>query len=104
MTSNHDLDLFELCTLSTQDVAGATRIPIETVWSAAKSGSLYGRKLGREWRFTISAVREWIGLSPNDQTVRRRDARAECRLVRRPRSCRASVTPGRRLPPSIEHP
>lgn len=57
-------DLSELRTLSAQDVADATGVPIETVWSAAKNGSLYGRKLGREWRFTIPAVKEWIGLSP----------------------------------------
>jgi excisionase family DNA binding protein len=58
------LDLSELRTLSAQEVADATGVPIETVWSAAKNGSLYGRKLGREWRFTIPAVKEWIGLSP----------------------------------------
>ncbi len=62
MTSD-DLDLSELRTLSAQEVADATGVPIETVWSAAKNGSLYGRKLGREWRFTIPAVKEWIGLS-----------------------------------------
>lgn len=58
------LDLSELRTLSAQEVADATGVPIETVWSGAKNGSLYGRKLGREWRFTIPAVKEWIGLSP----------------------------------------
>jgi excisionase family DNA binding protein len=57
------LDLSELRTLSAQEVADATGVPIETVWSAAKNGSLYGRKLGREWRFTIPAVKEWIGVS-----------------------------------------
>lgn len=61
--SSDDLDLSELRTLSAQEVADATGVPIETVWSAAKNGSLYGRKLGREWRFTIPAVKEWIGLS-----------------------------------------
>lgn len=60
---DQDLDLSELRTLSAQEVADATGVPIETVWSAAKNGSLYGRKLGREWRFTIPAIREWIGLS-----------------------------------------
>lgn len=62
MTPDENLDLAELRTLSAQEVADATGVPIETVWSAAKNGSLYGRKLGREWRFTIPAVREWIGL------------------------------------------
>lgn len=62
MTSD-DFDLSELRTLSAQEVADATGVPIETVWSAAKNGSLYGRKLGREWRFTIPAVKEWIGLA-----------------------------------------
>jgi excisionase family DNA binding protein len=61
------LDLSELRTLSAQEVADATGVPIETVWSAAKNGSLYGRKLGREWRFTIPAVKEWIGL-PSEPT------------------------------------
>ena len=62
MTSD-DFDLSELRTLSAQEVADATGVPIETVWSAAKNGSLYGRKLGREWRFTIPAVKEWIGVA-----------------------------------------
>lgn len=66
--SPDDLDLSELRTLSAQEVADATGVPIETVWSAAKNGSLYGRKLGREWRFTIPAVREWIGLQPERTT------------------------------------
>jgi excisionase family DNA binding protein len=66
--SPDDLDLSELRTLSAQEVADATGVPIETVWSAAKNGSLYGRKLGREWRFTIPAVREWIGLSSEQAT------------------------------------
>lgn len=61
--SPDDLDLSDLRTLSAQEVADAVGVPIETVWSAAKTGSLYGRKLGREWRFTVPAVREWIGLS-----------------------------------------
>ena len=61
--SPDDLDLSELRTLSAQEVADAVGVPIETVWSAAKNGSLYGRKLGREWRFTVPAVREWIGLT-----------------------------------------
>ena len=61
--SPDDFDLSELRTLSAQEVADAVGVPIETVWSAAKNGSLYGRKLGREWRFTVPAVREWIGLA-----------------------------------------
>ena len=77
MTSD-DFDLSELRTLSAQEVADATGVPIETVWSAAKNGSLYGRKLGREWRFTIPAVREWIGLSAGESSApagQRRKAR-----------------------------
>jgi excisionase family DNA binding protein len=62
MTPDEHLDLAELRTLSAQEVADAVGVPIETVWSAAKNGSLYGRKLGREWRFTLPAVREWVGL------------------------------------------
>lgn len=61
--SPEDFDLSDLRTLSAQEVADATGVPVETVWSSAKNGSLYGRKLGREWRFTIPAVREWIGLT-----------------------------------------
>ena len=63
MSPDDQLDLSELRTLSAQEVADATGVPIETVWSCAKNGSLYGRKLGREWRFTIPAVKEWIGIS-----------------------------------------
>src|SRR5438093_2842232 len=64
MGSRDDLDLSELRTLSAQEVADAVGVPSETGWSAAKNGSLYGRKLGREWRFTIPAVKEWIGIPP----------------------------------------
>ncbi|MGH9011723.1 MAG: helix-turn-helix domain-containing protein [Acidimicrobiia bacterium] len=63
MSPDDQLDLSELRTLSAQEVADATGVPIETVWSCAKNGSLYGRKLGREWRFTIPAVKEWVGIS-----------------------------------------
>ena len=64
MSPEEDLDLTELRTLTAQEVADATGVPLETVWTSAKSGRLYGRKLGREWRFTPRAVREWIGLPP----------------------------------------
>ncbi len=64
MGSSDRLDLSELRTFSAQEVADATGVPLETVWTAAKRGDLYGRKLGREWRFTLKAVREWIGLPP----------------------------------------
>lgn len=80
MTPDDQLDLSELRTLSAQEVADSTGVPIETVWSAAKNGSLYGRKLGREWRFTIPAVREWIGLpageTPPAAPTRRRSRKA----------------------------
>ncbi len=64
MAPDDELDLTELRTLTAQEVADATGVPLETVWSSAKNGSLYGRKLGREWRFTLQAVREWVGLPP----------------------------------------
>jgi hypothetical protein len=69
MTSDEHLDLAKLRTLSAQEVADATAVPIETVWSAAKNGSLYERKLGREWRFTVPAVREWIGLPAGESVA-----------------------------------
>lgn len=69
MTSDEHLDLAKLRTLSAHEVADATAVPIETVWSAAKNGSLYGRKLGREWRFTVPAVREWIGLPAGESVA-----------------------------------
>ena len=78
MTPDEPLDLAELRTLSAQEVADATGVPIETVWSAAKNGSLYGRKLGREWRFTIPAVREWIGL-PAGEAAPPRPSRGKTR-------------------------
>lgn len=65
--SSAELDDTKLRTLSAQEVATATGVPLETVWTAAKRGDLYGRKLGREWRFTLAAVREWIGLSPDGE-------------------------------------
>ncbi|MGI8873734.1 MAG: helix-turn-helix domain-containing protein [Egibacteraceae bacterium] len=64
MSPEEHLDLTELRTLTAQEVADATGVPLETVWTSAKNGGLYGRKLGREWRFTVRAVREWIGLPP----------------------------------------
>lgn len=64
MSPEEELDLTELRTLNAQQVADATGVALETVWTSAKNGSLYGRKLGREWRFTLRAVREWIGLPP----------------------------------------
>jgi excisionase family DNA binding protein len=85
MTPDEHLDLAELRTLSAQEVADATGVPIETVWSAAKNGSLYGRKLGREWRFTVPAVREWIGL-PVGESV-------SAPTRRRPRKSAGSGTP-----------
>jgi excisionase family DNA binding protein len=69
MSPEDDLDLTELRTLTAQGVADATGVPLETVWTSAKNGSLYGRKLGREWRFTLRAVREWIGLPPDSDEL-----------------------------------
>ena len=75
MPPDEHLDLVELRTVSAQEVADATGVPIETVWSAAKNGSLYGRKLGREWRFTIPAVR------PSEYTVNSRGRKGKFRAV-----------------------
>jgi len=89
--SPDDLDLSELRTLSAQEVADAVGVPIETVWSAAKNGSLYGRKLGREWRFTVPAVKEWIGLAGQRPSVSGASAGTvldETTAPKRPRSSR----------------
>jgi excisionase family DNA binding protein len=90
-----DFDLSELRTLSAQEVADAVGVPIETVWSAAKNGSLYGRKLGREWRFTVPAVKEWIGLSGEVPASSRRKTSGptDSDAVAAPRKPRKRATP-----------
>ena len=78
MPASDEDELRSLRTLNAQEVADATGIPIETVWQAAKKGSLVGRKLGREWRFTLPAVKAWIGVD-EEPTKAARPKRAASR-------------------------
>lgn len=58
-----DMDIL----LTATEVATWARITNFTVARLARQGDLSGQKLGKEWRFTIDAVRSWSGFA--DLTV-----------------------------------
>jgi excisionase family DNA binding protein len=46
--------------MTLDEVAEMLRLPAETVEASAKQGTLPGRLVGSEWRFTRSAVLQWL--------------------------------------------
>lgn len=49
--------------LTAAEVSAWARVSLAKVSSAARTGALQGQKIGRDWRFTIEAVRMWSGFS-----------------------------------------
>jgi excisionase family DNA binding protein len=46
--------------LTLEDVAALLRLPLEAVSARAQSGELPGRRFGEEWRFSRTALMEWL--------------------------------------------
>jgi excisionase family DNA binding protein len=41
------------------------RVPLLTVQRQAKAGRLPGRRVGKEWRFSRTMLREWVASGPD---------------------------------------
>lgn len=54
--------------LTAREAAELLRVNYRTVLREAEAGKIPGRKVGREWRFTEGALREWVGTREADQT------------------------------------
>lgn len=65
--------------LTPQEAADFLRVPLLTVQRQAKSGRLPGRRVGKEWRFSRTMLREWVASGPDryDLELYDRKARAD---------------------------
>jgi excisionase family DNA binding protein len=55
--------------LTPQEAAEFLRVPLLTVQRQAKAGRLPGRRVGREWRFSRSALLEWFAQGPDSHDL-----------------------------------
>jgi len=55
----------ELEILTPQEAADFLRVPLLTVQRQAKAGRLPRRRMGKEWRFFRSMLREWVVSGPD---------------------------------------
>ena len=53
--------------LSPAEVADLLQVDAKLVRTLAESGDLPGRKIGDEWRFSRTAVLEWLGASEEEE-------------------------------------
>ena len=51
----------ELEVLTLEQLASLLELDVDVVRALAEQGDLPGRKLGEEWRFSRSAILEWLG-------------------------------------------
>lgn len=51
--------------LTPQEAADFLRVPLLTVQRQAKAGRLPGRRVGKEWRFSRTMLREWVASGPD---------------------------------------
>jgi excisionase family DNA binding protein len=62
--------------LTPQEAADFLRVPLLTVQRQAKAGRLPGRRVGKEWRFSRSMLREWVATGPDRHDLELYDRRA----------------------------
>jgi excisionase family DNA binding protein len=63
--------------LTPQEAADLLRVPLLTVQRQAKAGRLPGRRVGKEWRFSRSVLREWVASGPDRHDLELYDRRAQ---------------------------
>jgi excisionase family DNA binding protein len=51
--------------LTPQEAAEFLRVPLLTVQRQVKAGRLPGRRVGKEWRFSRTMLREWVASGPD---------------------------------------
>jgi excisionase family DNA binding protein len=56
--------------LTTEEAARYLRVSSRTLRQLAGSGAIPARKVGREWRFSRTAIQDWVSVVP-DQIPRR---------------------------------
>lgn len=57
--------------LDSRGAARFFRVSRETVIREARAGRLPGRRIGKEWRFSRSALLEWLALGPDREDIER---------------------------------
>jgi excisionase family DNA binding protein len=62
--------------LTPQEAAEFLRVPLLTVQRQVKAGRLPGRRVGKEWRFSRSMLREWVASGPDRHDLELYDRRA----------------------------
>jgi excisionase family DNA binding protein len=60
LASDHEPEI-----LTPQEAADFLRVPLLTVQRQAKAGRLPGRRVGKEWRFSRTMLREWVASGPD---------------------------------------
>jgi excisionase family DNA binding protein len=61
--------------LTPQEAADFLRVPLLTVQRQAKAGRLPGRRVGKEWRFSRTMLREWVASGPDRHDLELYDRR-----------------------------
>jgi excisionase family DNA binding protein len=62
--------------LTPQEAADFLRVPLLTVQRQAKVGRLPGRRVGKEWRFSRTMLRDWVASGPDRHDLELYDRRA----------------------------
>jgi excisionase family DNA binding protein len=58
--------------LTLEEVAALFKLPPDAIQTAIKDGQLPGRRFGKEWRFSRSAVLAWLSHGDSGEQGRRR--------------------------------
>jgi excisionase family DNA binding protein len=53
--------------MNSREAAEFLRVNPETVIREARAGRLPGRRIGKEWRFSRTALLEWLARGPDDE-------------------------------------
>jgi excisionase family DNA binding protein len=61
--------------MTAAEAAEWLQVPLNTIHTEARAGRLPGRKVGKEWRFSRSVLREWLHGDPEAEQQRYRRPR-----------------------------
>lgn len=95
--------------LDVNGIAALLTVSVDTVYDLLKSGELPGRKVGRTWRTTSSAVMRWMEESVQAETAQRAfETGDKAALTKALNSVRCASSPVRHLdgepnPPAVFH-
>jgi excisionase family DNA binding protein len=52
--------------MTLKDLAGYLKIPVSTIYKFVREGKIPAQKVGRQWRFSKSAIDHWLGKIKED--------------------------------------